>query len=113
VTVSRPGSLREGTEVRLGGQTFTVTAVTGTSVWLTGVTGNRVEVPLATVFSDPSLELVAQGPAPLPPAGALEVLDGDLVEQARWWEQHIVELLTGRLPDAGRVRRSSSTTTLR
>jgi transposase InsO family protein len=118
VTVSRPGGLRAGTEIRLGGQTHTIAAVTGSSVWLSGVTGAPVEVSLATVLSDPSLELVAGGSAPLPASAVLEVLDDELLEQAHWWERHILEVLTGRPPDAvpGQVARPDydpAATTLR
>ena len=118
VTVSRQGGLRAGAEIRLGGQTHTVAAVSGISVRLNSVTGSTVEIPLAVVLSDPTLELVAGGSAPLPSAGALEVVDGELLEQARWWERHILEVLTGKPPDvvagqAGRPEYEPAVTTLR
>jgi hypothetical protein len=58
VTVSRPGGLRAGTEIRLGGRAHVVVAVTGTSVRLEDAAGEVAEVPLATVLADRSLELV-------------------------------------------------------
>src|SRR5262249_26745085 len=39
--------------------------------------------------------------APLPPQGLLEGVPASRVERARWWEQHIIEVLTGVLPEAG------------
>ncbi len=101
MTVSRPGGLQAGTEIRLGGQLRTVVAVTGTAARLADVTGQVAEVPLARLLSNPGLELVTGTPAPLPPAGALEVLPAGTLERARWWEQHIVEVLSGLPPQAG------------
>src|SRR6266852_3210546 len=118
VTVSRPGGLRAGAEIRLGGQAHTVVAVTGSSARLADVTGQVTEVCLTRLLSDPGLELVAGTLAPLPPAGLLEMLPEDVVERARWWERHIVEVLTGRPPQAGpgqaaRPEYDPSATTLR
>jgi len=118
VTVSRPGGLQAGTEIRLGGQLRTVVAVTGTAALLADVTGQVAEVPLARLLSDPGLELVTGTPAPLPAAGALEVLPAGTLERARWWEQHIVEVLSGLPPQAAagqaaRAEYDPSATTLR
>jgi putative transposase len=118
VTVSRPGVLRAGAEIRLGGQAHTVVAVTGSSARLADVTGQVAEVPLARLLSDPSLELVAGTPAPLPPAGMLETLPEDVLDHAWWWERHIVEVLAGRPPQsapglAAKPEYDPSATTLR
>lgn len=99
MTVSRPAGLEAGAEIRLGGRVLAVTAVTGASVRLSDVTGQVSEMPLAPVLGDPTLEVVTRPRAPLPPSGGLEILPGELLEQARWWERHITEVLTGRLPD--------------
>jgi len=61
VTVSRPGGLRAGTEIRLGGRAHVVVKVTGTTVRLEDAAGEASEVPLAAVLADRSLELVAAG----------------------------------------------------
>ena len=118
MTVSRPGGLRAGAEIRLGGQAHTVVAVSGSSARLADVTGQVAEVPLARLLSDMSLELVAGAPVPLPPAGLLETLPEDALHQALWWECHIVEVLTGRPPQsapglAAKPEYDPSATTLR
>lgn len=53
-------------------------------------------MPLARLLTDPTFTLISAAPtAPLPPAGLLDGLPKETVEQARWWERHIVEVLTG------------------
>lgn len=51
MTVSRPAGLQAGVEIRLGGHGGAVTAVTGTSVQLSDVTGQIAEMPLAAVLA--------------------------------------------------------------
>ncbi|MET8310706.1 Mu transposase C-terminal domain-containing protein [Micromonospora sp. NPDC005173] len=59
-------------------------------------------MPLTEVLASRDLEWISspRGPAPLPPSGLLDGLPGPTVEQARWWERHIIELLTGVAPEA-------------
>ncbi|GAB3839591.1 hypothetical protein GCM10027610_045660 [Dactylosporangium cerinum] len=65
------------------------------------------------------LRLISAAPtAPLPPAGLLDGLPEEMVEQARRWERHIVEVLTGLPAGAekgarGRPEFDSETRTLR
>jgi len=101
VTVSRPGGLRAGTEIRLGGRAHVVVEVTGTTVRLEDAAGEASEVPLAAVLGDRSLELVAAVRAPLTGPDVTEVVPPGTLEEARWWEGHILEVLTGRRPEAG------------
>ncbi|WP_231929451.1 integrase [Micromonospora inositola] len=58
-------------------------------------------MPLTEVLTGRDLEWVSspRGPAPLPPAGLLDGLPESAVKQALWWEQHLIELLTGVAPD--------------
>jgi hypothetical protein len=101
VTVSRPAGLRAGTEIRLGGRAHVVVAVTRASLRLEDAAGEVSEVPLAAVLADRSLELVAGIRAPLTGADVTEVIPAGTLEEARWWEGHILEVLTGRRPEAG------------
>jgi transposase InsO family protein len=91
--------LRIGDEVRIQGQLHTIDALAGGRVRLLDVTGMAHEVPLVQLFADPSVEPVANTTtAPLPPTGLLDNLPDEVVDQARWWERHIVEVLTGLPP---------------
>jgi putative transposase len=119
VTVSRPPVLRIGYEVRLGGQLFVVDGLSDGQVRLLDVAGTATSMSLARLLTDPTFTLVcAPAAASLPPAGLLESLPEAMVEQARWWERHIVEVLTG-LPageergTAGRPEFDPQTRTLR
>jgi hypothetical protein len=99
VTVSRPPELGAGAQLRLDGALVTVVKVTGTEVELQDVTGARLTLTRGELFASPGFELVTARPAPLPPPGLLDGLPAHVVSQAQWWERHIVEVLTGRLPE--------------
>ncbi len=103
-TISRPGVLRAGDEIRLDGRRHTVVALSGTSVRLIDVTGAAVVILLPQLLSDPSFELVGASRPPLAPLGALEGLPDAVLEQAHAWEGHLVEVLTGRPPGDRRGR---------
>lgn len=92
--------LRLGDEVRLGDAVHVVTGLSGLDVELTDVAGVAVSVARAELFSDPGFSVVSSR-APLPPQGLLAELPEDVAGQARWWEHHIVEVLTGKPPGAG------------
>lgn len=103
MTVSRPEMLRPGDEVRLGNGSHTVVAVTAAAVRLADVTGTESVMPLGRVLADPVFELITprRRPAPLPPEGALDQVPAAIAGQARWWEQHIIEVITGLRPESG------------
>jgi putative transposase len=101
VTVSRPPEISAGAQVRLGGALVTVVRLTGWEVELQDVTGAGFTLTRGELFADPTFELVTARPAPLPSPGLLDGLPAHVVDQAQWWEQHIVEVLTGRPPEAG------------
>ncbi len=101
MTVSRPAGLQAGAEIRLGGQAHAVIAITGTSVRVKDAAGEVSEIPLAVVLNDPGLELVAAMRAPLAGTDVVETVPAATLEQASWWERHILELLTGRPPGCG------------
>lgn len=102
MTVSRPPGLRVGDEVCVGGAAYTITGLSGSEARLVDVTGTESSVALAELLRTEGFRMVAGAPAALPPAGLLEELPADVVEQARWWEHHIVEVIAGVAPEAGR-----------
>ncbi|WP_327121179.1 Mu transposase C-terminal domain-containing protein [Nocardia sp. NBC_01730] len=83
------------------------------------VTGVEVTVAVSQVLSDPGFELLTgRRQSPLPPAQRIADLPEEVAETARWWEVHVVELLTGRRPDSAPSARVNAeydpaTTTLR
>jgi putative transposase len=119
MTVSRPPVLRIGDEVRLAGQVHVVDGLTEGQVQLLDVAGAAVAMSLSRLLADPTFTLSSAAPtAPLPPAGLLDGLPEEMVEQARWWEGHLMEVLTGLPPSAekgarGRPEFDPETRTLR
>jgi putative transposase len=105
MTVSRPRVLQSGDDIRLGGGLHNVETVSGTAVHLVDVVGVASVVPLVELLGDPSFELVssARKTAPLPPSGLLGGVPEPVAEHARWWERHIVEVLTGLPPEHERT----------
>jgi putative transposase len=100
VTVSRPLSLRVGDEVEVGGAVLTVTGLSGSAAYLADVTGTASSMALAELLSAPGFRLLARAPAALPPQGLLDALPDAAAEQARWWERHVIEVITGVPPEA-------------
>jgi putative transposase len=102
MTVSRPPALRVGAEVLVDGAVHTITGLSGSQALLADVTGAESSVALAELLSAPGFRMVTRTPAALPPQGLLDSLPVDAVDQARWWERHILEVITGVPPEAGR-----------
>jgi putative transposase len=105
MTVSRPPALRVGTEVLVDGAVHTITGLSGSQALLADVAGAESSVALAELLGAPGFRMVTRAPAALPPQGLLDSLPADAVDQARWWERHIVEVITGVPPGAGRGAR--------
>jgi hypothetical protein len=105
---ARPGVLRIGDRVVLAGQRHTVTGLAGTLVHLVD------EYSRASAVSLPDLLLRAEvesGPAPSLPrlaSARFHGLPAKAVEDASWWESHIIEVLTGLPPGAAPGARPST-----
>lgn len=112
----RAGIVRESDEIRLGGEVFTVLALTGGAARLMNATGERCTVPLSQLGTDPTLELVSSAWPPLCSEETLSGVPPEVADRARWWERHVIEVLTGN-GDAGsgvgRPEFDVSVTTLR
>jgi putative transposase len=116
--IAQPGVLQAGDEVRFDGRLHTVVALSGTSARLVDNTGATTMILLPQLLGDPSFALISASRPPLPPLGALDGLPKQVVEQAYWWERHLVEVLTGLPPPAepgtaARPAYDPSATTLR
>ena len=97
----RPGSLGIGDRVRFGGRDQVVIGVSGTSVRLADTAGGLVTVTVSGLLADGDFAVLDSRPRPgLPRLSVLDDLPAEAVEEARWWERHIVEVLTGVPPDA-------------
>jgi transposase InsO family protein len=96
----RTGVLRIGDRVRFDGSTHTLVGFSGTTVRLVADDDGVVSVLAAThVQAAPDFSVVnGSSTAVLPPFGLLETVPDRALDRARWWEQHIVELETGRAP---------------
>jgi hypothetical protein len=98
---TRPGVLRIGDRVRLGGTVHTITALTGMSVRLVAESGHSSVVLLTHLLSAADFEALDAPAGPgLPRLGLLDGLPSSVVARARAWERHVVEVDTGLPPDA-------------
>jgi hypothetical protein len=96
----RPGGLGIGDRVRFGGRDQVVIGVSGTSVRLAGTAGEVVTVTVSGLLAAGDFAVLDSRPRPgMPQVSVLDGLPAEAVEEARWWERHIVEVLTGVPPD--------------
>ena len=92
--------LAPGGEIRLGGQIYQVVALDGSSARLVDVTGAAMVMLIGHLLADPSFELVASHRRLPPAVSGVGQLPDEVRTSAQWWEQHLVEVLTGLPPDA-------------
>lgn len=98
----RPGGLGIGDRVRFGGRDQVVIGVSGTSVRLAGTGGEVVAVTVSGLLADRDFAVLDVRPRPgMPQVSVLDGLSAEAADEARWWERHIVEVLTGLPPDTG------------
>jgi len=105
MSVSRPPELRVGDEIVVDGAAHTVAGLSGSQAHLVDVTGVESHIALADLLRAPGFRMITQSAAPLPPQGLLDSLPDYVVEQARWWERHLVEVISGIPPEASREAR--------
>ncbi len=103
--------LRAGDSLRVAGQTHILASIDGVSIRLVDVPGATSEITIGELLADPSLELASSSRVPSTPQATLERLPAEAVETTRWWEHHVLEVLTGTPPDApaGSAPRRSTT----
>ena len=114
VTGGRPGELGIGDRVRFGGRDQVVIGVSGPAVRLADTGGEVVTVTVSGLLADGDFAVLDSRPRPgMPRVSVLDGLPAEAVGGARWWQRHIVEVLTGVPPDAGGERSRGRSTTPR
>jgi hypothetical protein len=79
-----------------------VIGVSGPVVRLAGAGGQVVTVSVSGLLSAEDFAVLDARPRPgMPPVSVLDDLPGEVVQEALWWQRHIVEVLRGVPPDAG------------
>jgi hypothetical protein len=97
----RPGGLGIGDRVRFGGRDQVVIGVSGSAVRLADTGGEVVTVSVSGLLADGDFAVLDARPRPgMPAVSVLDGLPAEAVQEARWWQRHIVEVLTGIPPDA-------------
>lgn len=100
VTPTRAAVLRPGDLVRYDGADHQVVALAGTSVRLRSDDGADSVVLVAYLMASPEFAVIDGAPGPwVEPFGLLEGLPVKVLEEAREWERHIVEVETGLPPN--------------
>lgn len=92
--------LAPGDEIRLDGHSYQAVALDGSSVRLVDVTGAATVMLVGQLLAEPSFVLVTQNRPSLRGQTTINGLPDDVRAAAQWWEQHLVEVLTGVPPDA-------------
>jgi hypothetical protein len=100
MTLTRAAVLRPGDWVRYDGADHHVIALAGTSVRLRSDVGPESVVLVAYLMASPEFAVIDGAPTPsVEPFGLLDGLPVKVLEQAREWQHHIVEVETGLPPN--------------
>jgi transposase InsO family protein len=101
VTASGFAVLRPGDRIRYDGADHQVVALAGSSVRLRSDAGADSIVLVSHLMVCPEFEVFGAEPLPVvEPFGLFDGLPAKVVEDARAWEGHVIEVETGLLPDA-------------
>ena len=97
----RPGGLGIGDRVRFSGRDQVVIGVSGTLVRMADTAGEVTAVTVSALLAGGDFVVLGARPRPgMPQVSVLGELPSEAVDEARWWERHIVEVLTGVPSDA-------------
>jgi hypothetical protein len=90
-----------GDRVRFSGRDQVVIGVSGTAVRLADTGGEVATVTVSGLLSAEDFAVLDTRPRPgMPQVSVLDGLPAETVQQALWWQRHIVEVLTGLPADA-------------
>ena len=96
-----PRQIRAGGQIVVDGRPRVVLGASGSLIRFAGDDGAVEESAVAELVGSGRMRLQPRGPAGHPPARTgLAGLPPEAVEQARWWEAHIIEVVDGTPPDA-------------
>jgi putative transposase len=100
MTPQSPPRLAIGDHVRFADGIHSVMGLSGRTVLLQDETGAESEVALSALVNSLGFTMLARSPlrVPLPERGVLEGLPVDVVEEARWWEAHVLDVLSETPP---------------
>jgi len=92
----RPGDLGIGDRVRFDGRDQVVIGVSGPAVCLADTGGTVVTVSVSGLLAAEEFTVLDARPRPgMPAVSVLDGLPGEAVQEALWWQRHIVEVLLG------------------
>ena len=92
----RPGDLGIGDRVRFDGRDQVVIGVSGPAVCLADTGGTVVTVSVSGLLAAEDFTVLDARPRPgMPAVSVLDGLPGEAVQEALWWQRHIVEVLLG------------------
>ena len=92
----RPGDLGIGDRVRFDGRDQVVIGVSGPAVRLADTGGTVVTVSVSGLLAAEDFTVLDARPRPgMPAVSVLDGLPGEAVQEALWWQRHIVEVLLG------------------
>jgi transposase InsO family protein len=100
--LTRRGALRIGDRVRFGGGVHQVAGIEGTMIRLIPECGLPWLAAAGHLMASADFEIMGRedsGPV-IPPVALLEAFPEPVAERARFWERHILEVLTGLPGDA-------------
>ena len=110
--LGRPGELGIGDRVRFGGRDQVVIGVSGPAVCLADTGGTVVTVSVSGLLAAEDFTVLDARPRPgMPAVSVLDGLPGEAVQEALWWQRHIVEVMRGsrRRQEKERSRGRSTT----
>jgi hypothetical protein len=98
---ARMGRLRLGDRVRFCEHIYTVVGLTGMTIRLADEQGAGMLVDQVHLQAADDFAVLGTGNhASLASSALLDHLPRPVAERARWWQRHIVEILTGLPPDS-------------
>jgi putative transposase len=95
--MTRAGTVRVGDRVRFDGQVWDVGGLDAGTAYLTAPGRKPMAVALSALFADPAFEgqTGRRARGALPPTALFNELPPDVQERARWWEEHLTEVIDG------------------